>query len=54
MEARVQHKGGCDNNPHLVMMAWRRGLAVAQKNVIEIWYSLRIEPTGYADIQGVL
>lgn len=36
------------------MMAWRRGLAVAQKNVIKIWYSLRIEPTGYAGIQGVL
>ena len=36
------------------MMAWGRGLAVAQKNVTEIWYSLRIEPTVSAGIQGVL
>lgn len=53
MEARVQHKGGCDNNPHFVMMAWGKGLAVAQKNVTKVWYSLRIQPTVSAGIQGV-
>lgn len=35
------------------MMAWGKGLAVAQKNVTKVWYSLRIQPTVSAGIQGV-